>query len=140
MRIVFMGTPAFAVPVLSELVGQGHEIVAVYTRAPARSGRGMAETPSPVHALASRLGLPVHHPASLKGADAAEAFRAHEADLAARDDPRHRLVTEVQILEQARGQTARGARLADPLGAKRGLRRVLQNHRVTGTTAFTAVR
>ncbi|WP_237480166.1 methionyl-tRNA formyltransferase [Lichenibacterium dinghuense] len=82
MRVVFMGTPAFAVPVLSELVGQGHEIAAVYTRAPARSGRGMAETPSPVHALASRLGAPVHHPASLKGAEAAAAFRAHEADLA----------------------------------------------------------
>ena len=81
MRIVFMGTPAFAVPTLSELVGQGHEVVAVYTRAPARSGRGMTETPSPVHALASRLGLPVHHPASLKGEDAADAFRAHGADL-----------------------------------------------------------
>ncbi len=81
MRIVFMGTPAFAVPTLSELVGQGHEVVAVYTRAPARSGRGMTETPSPIHALASRLGLPVNHPASLKGEEAAEAFRAHGADL-----------------------------------------------------------
>ena len=81
MRIVFMGTPAFAVPTLSELVGQGHDVVAVYTRAPARSGRGMTEMPSPVHALASRLGLPVHHPATLKGEAAAEAFRAHGADL-----------------------------------------------------------
>ncbi len=82
MRIVFMGTPAFAVPTLSELLGQGHEIAAVYTRAPARSGRGLGETPSPVHALAARLGLPVHHPASLKGEAEAEAFRAHAADLA----------------------------------------------------------
>jgi methionyl-tRNA formyltransferase len=82
MRIVFMGTPAFAVPVLSEVVGQGHEVVAVYTRAPARSGRGMAETPSPVHALASRLGIPVLHPSSLKGEEAAATFRTHEADLA----------------------------------------------------------
>ncbi len=81
MRIVFMGTPAFAVPTLSELVGQGHEAVAVYTRAPARSGRGMTETPSPVHALASRLGLTVKHPATLKGEEAAETFRAHGADL-----------------------------------------------------------
>lgn len=81
MRIVFMGTPAFAVPTLSEIVGQGHEVVAVYTRAPARSGRGMAEAPSPVHALASRLGLLVHHPASLKGDAMAESFRAHGADL-----------------------------------------------------------
>ncbi len=82
MRIVFMGTPVFAVPVLSELVGQGHEIVAVYTRAPARSGRGMGETPSPVHALASRLGVPVHCPATLKGEDAARTFSGHAADLA----------------------------------------------------------
>ncbi len=52
MRIVFMGTPDFAVPTLSEIVGQGHEVVAVYTRAPAPGGRGMAERPSPVHTLA----------------------------------------------------------------------------------------
>ena len=77
-----MGTPAFAVPTLSELVGQGHEVAAVYTRAPARSGRGMSEAPSPVHALASRLGLPVHHPPSLRGEEAAESFREHAADLA----------------------------------------------------------
>lgn len=76
-----MGTPAFAVPTLSELVGQGHDIAAVYTRAPTRSGRGMGESPSPVHALASRLGIPVHHPPSLKGEAEAEAFRAHGADL-----------------------------------------------------------
>lgn len=82
MRIVFMGTPAFAVPTLSELVGQGHEVVAVYTRAPARSGRGLGEAPSPIHALATRLGLPVHHPATLKGEATAETFRRHGADLA----------------------------------------------------------
>ncbi len=82
MRILFMGTPAFAVPTLSELVGQGHEVAAVYTRAPARAGRGMSETPSPVHALASRLGLAVLHPASLKGEAAAAEVRAHGADLA----------------------------------------------------------
>ena len=66
MRIVFMGTPEFAVPTLSELVRQGHEIAAVYTRAPTKGGRGMAERPSPVHALASRLDIPVHHPATLR--------------------------------------------------------------------------
>ena len=77
-----MGTPAFAVPTLAELVGQGHEVAAVYTRAPAKGGRGLAETPSPVHALAGKLGLPVFHPASLRGEEAAERFRSHEADLA----------------------------------------------------------
>ena len=77
-----MGTPAFAVPTLSEIVGQGHEVVAVYTRAPARSGRGMAEAPSPVHLLADRLGLPVNGPPSLRGESAASAFASHAADLA----------------------------------------------------------
>ena len=82
MRIIFMGTPAFAVPTLSELVGQGHDLAAVYTRAPAQGGRGMAEKPSPVHALATRLGIPVSHPASLRSDEAATVFRAFEADIA----------------------------------------------------------
>ncbi|MFG1229555.1 methionyl-tRNA formyltransferase [Xanthobacter wiegelii] len=83
MRIVFMGTPDFAVPTLSEIVGRGHEVVAVYTRAPAPAGRrGLDLTPSPVHAVAERFGLPVFTPRSLKGEEAAEAFRAHGADVA----------------------------------------------------------
>ncbi len=81
MRIVFMGTPDFAVPTLSEIVGQGHDVCAVYTRAPAPGGRGMAERLSPVHALASSLGLPVLHPRSLRSDEALTTFRAHEADL-----------------------------------------------------------
>ncbi len=77
-----MGTPLFAVPTLSELVGQGHAIAAVYTRAPALGGRGMSEMPSPVHAFAARLGMPVLHPASLRGGAELDLFRAHEAELA----------------------------------------------------------
>ncbi len=82
MRIVFMGTPDFAVPTLVKLAGGGGEIAAVYTRAPKTAGRGMAERRSPVHAAAERLRLPVLHPATLKGGAAAEVFRAHEADVA----------------------------------------------------------
>ncbi|HSP26398.1 MAG TPA: methionyl-tRNA formyltransferase, partial [Saliniramus sp.] len=52
LRIVFMGTPDFAVATLSEIMGQGHEVVACYTRAPAPGGRGMATRPSPVHKMA----------------------------------------------------------------------------------------
>ena len=81
MRIVFMGTPDFAVPTLVGLAGGG-EIVAVYTRAPKPAGRGMAERRSPVHEAAERLKLPVLHPATLKGEAAAAAFRAHKADVA----------------------------------------------------------
>lgn len=83
MRIVFMGTPDFAVPTLVEIVGAGHEVVAVYTRAPAQAGRrGLELVPSPVHRTAERLGIPVLTPATLRDAAAAETFAAHEADVA----------------------------------------------------------
>jgi methionyl-tRNA formyltransferase len=57
MRIVFMGTPDFAVPTLTEIVAAGHEVVAVYTRAPKPAGRGQAERKSPVHVAAEGLAL-----------------------------------------------------------------------------------
>ncbi|CAH1652064.1 MULTISPECIES: methionyl-tRNA formyltransferase [unclassified Chelatococcus] len=82
LRIVFMGTPDFAVPVLAEIIGQGHEVVAVYTRAPAQSGRGLAERPSPVHAMAERFGIPVFTPKTLRTDEAAETFASLEADAA----------------------------------------------------------
>lgn len=82
LRVVFMGTPDFAVPTLSEIVGQGHDVVAAYTRAPAAQGRGMELKPSPVHRMAERFGIPVFTPKTLRGEDAAEAFRAHGADVA----------------------------------------------------------
>jgi methionyl-tRNA formyltransferase len=82
LRVVFMGTPDFAVPTLSEILGQGHEVVAVYTRAPAAAGRGMELKPSPVHRLAERFGLPVLTPKTLRTEEAAQTFRAHEADVA----------------------------------------------------------
>ena len=82
MRIVFMGTPDFSVPVLTEILGHGHEVVAVYTRAPKPAGRGMGERKSPVHELAERFSIPVHTPKSLRNEVAAELFRSHEADVA----------------------------------------------------------
>ena len=82
LRLVFMGTPDFAVPTLLEIVGSGHDVAAVYTRAPQPAGRGMAERPSPVAREAERFKLPIFTPKSLKGADAADAMRAHGADAA----------------------------------------------------------
>ena len=82
LRLVFMGTPDFAVPTLLEIAGAGHEVVAAYTRAPKQSGRGMALNPSPVEREASRLGIPVLSPATLRTPEAADAFRVHEADAA----------------------------------------------------------
>ena len=82
MRVVFMGTPDFAVPVMTEIVGQGHETVAVYTRAPKPAGRGMDLRPSPVHALADRFGIPVFTPRTLRDPEEQARFAAHEADIA----------------------------------------------------------
>jgi methionyl-tRNA formyltransferase len=80
LRLVFMGTPDFAVPALVEIVGGGHEVAAVYTRAPQPAGRGLALRPSPVAREAERFGLPIFTPKSL--GDAAAAIRAHGADAA----------------------------------------------------------
>jgi methionyl-tRNA formyltransferase len=82
LRLIFMGTPDFAVPTLLELAGRGHDIAAVYTRAAKPAGRGMDLQPSPVEREARRLGLAVLTPASLKSAEAQAAFRAHGADAA----------------------------------------------------------
>jgi methionyl-tRNA formyltransferase len=82
MRIVFMGTPDFAVTTLLEIIGQGHDVVAVYTRAPQPAGRGMDLRPSPVEREARRFGIEVLTPKSLRNEEAAETFRRHEADVA----------------------------------------------------------
>jgi methionyl-tRNA formyltransferase len=82
LRVVFMGTPDFAVPTLSEIVGQGHEVVAVYTRPPAAAGRGMELKLSPVHRMAEGFGIPVFTPKTLRTDEAAEIFRSHAADVA----------------------------------------------------------
>src|SRR5579863_9903956 len=81
LRLVFMGTPQFAVPTLSELVGQGHEVAAVYTQPPRAAGRGMAVRKSPVHAVAEGFGLSVRTPASLRPEGEAAALALLEPDL-----------------------------------------------------------
>jgi methionyl-tRNA formyltransferase len=83
MRIVFMGTPDFAVPTLDALMAAGHEIVAAYSQPPRPGGRrGRELVPSPVQRRAEALGIPVRTPVSLKGADEQAAFAALEADVA----------------------------------------------------------
>jgi len=82
LRLVFMGTPDFAVPTLLELVGAGHEVVAVYTRAPQPSGRGLAPRPSPVAGEAAQLKIPIYTPKTLKNADAVAEMLTHDADVA----------------------------------------------------------
>jgi methionyl-tRNA formyltransferase len=82
LRLIFMGTPEFAVPTLLELVGHGHEIAAVYTRGPKPAGRGMKLQPTPVEREARRLGIPVFTPTTLKSAEALTEFRGHDAQAA----------------------------------------------------------
>jgi len=83
LRIVFMGTANFAVPTLVEVVGRGHEVVAVYTRAPKPAGRrGLDVMPSAVEREARRFALPLLTPATLRSAEAASTARGHAADVA----------------------------------------------------------
>jgi methionyl-tRNA formyltransferase len=83
LRLIFMGTPDFAVPTLAEIVGRGHDVAAVYTRAPKPGGRrGLELQPTPVEREARRFGLDVLTPASLRTEEAQAAFRAHKADAA----------------------------------------------------------
>ena len=81
MKVIFMGTPAFSVPVLDALARE-HEVVAVYCQPPRPAGRGKKDRPSAVQLRAEALGLPVHHPRSLKGPEEQAAFAALGADIA----------------------------------------------------------
>lgn len=82
LRVVFMGSPQFSVPVLAAIMQAGHEVVAVYSQPPRPAGRGMMETPSPVHAFAAANGCLVRAPKSLRSPEIQAAFTALDADVA----------------------------------------------------------
>jgi methionyl-tRNA formyltransferase len=82
LRVAFMGTPDFAVPVLEALAAAGHDIVVAYSRAPAASGRGLKARLSPVHAAAERLGIPVETPTTLRDEAAVPTLAARQPDVA----------------------------------------------------------
>jgi len=82
LKLVFMGTPDFAVPTLAALIAAGHDIVCVYSQPPRPAGRGQSERPSPVHAYAQDLGIEVRTPTSLKDEIDQQAFAALNADAA----------------------------------------------------------
>jgi len=82
MRLIFMGTPDFAVPTLIELAARGHDIAAVYTRAPKPAGRGMDMQITPVEREARQLALTVYTPTTLKDGEVQDIFRAYNADVA----------------------------------------------------------
>lgn len=82
MRVIFMGTPDFSVPVLEALVDAGHEVAAVYCQPPRPAGRGKKDRPTPVHARALDLGLEVRHPINLKDAEEQGKLDELNADVA----------------------------------------------------------
>ena len=82
MRVIFMGSPDFAVPSLYALIAGGHEVAAAYCQPPRPAGRGKGVQPTPVQRAAELLGIPVHSPASLKGKTEQEEFAALQADIA----------------------------------------------------------
>lgn len=82
MRIIFMGSPDFAVPTLDALASAGHELVAVYTQPPRRAGRGKSERPTPVALRAETLGIPTHWPTSLRDERAQKEFAGLRPDVA----------------------------------------------------------
>ena len=82
LRLIFMGTPDFSVNVLEKLIAQGHDICAVYSQPPRKSGRGMKLRPSPVHACAEKNNIPVFTPTSLKHSDEQQQFADLKADAA----------------------------------------------------------
>jgi methionyl-tRNA formyltransferase len=82
LRIIFMGTPQFAVPTLAAIRDAGHDLVAAYTQPPRPAGRGMAPRRSDVHAFAQDAGIPVLAPASLRTKEAQAEFLHHRADVA----------------------------------------------------------
>ena len=82
LRVVFMGTPDFAMPTLAAIVAAGHEIAAIYTQPPRPAGRGMDPRKSPVHHFAERAGIPVHTPRTLKDQEQQQVFALRQADVA----------------------------------------------------------
>ena len=82
MRIIFMGSPDFAVPTLDALVEAGHEVIAAYTQPPRPAGRGKGERPTPVEVRAGELGIEVRSPNSLRGEPEQQAFAELDADVA----------------------------------------------------------
>ena len=82
MRIIFMGSPEFSVPILNSIISAGHDIIAVYCQPPRPAGRGKKERLTPVHSRALELGLDVRHPVNFKSKEAVSDFAALKADIA----------------------------------------------------------
>ena len=134
MRIIFMGSPGFAVPSLKALVAAGHEVVAAYCQPPRPAGRGKAERKTAVHVAADALEIPVRTPRSLRSAEAQAEFAALDSDLAA--VAAYGLILPPEILEAPRGGciNVHASLLPRWRGAAPIQRAILAGDEVTGVT------
>src|SRR5881275_1218500 len=101
MRIVFMGSPAFAVPSLDALVEARHDVVAVYAQPPRPAGRGKAERKTAVHERAEQLGIEIRTPRTLRDGEEQGRFRGLDADVAV--VAAYGLILPNEILEAPKG-------------------------------------
>jgi methionyl-tRNA formyltransferase len=136
MRIIHMGTPGFAVPALDALVAAGHEIIAVYTRAPKPAGRGKLMQMSPVHARADVLGIPVFTPRTFRDPAAVEEFLAVAQDCDVAVVAAYGLILPRAVLDAPRlgCLNIHGSLLPRWRGAAPIQRAVLAGDAVTGVT------
>jgi len=134
MRIVFMGSPDFAVPSLDALVQAGHEIVCVYTQPPRPAGRGKGEQKTAVHKRAEELGMEVRCPRTLRDHDEQARFAALDADLAI--VAAYGLILPRPILEAPKGGciNVHASLLPRWRGAAPIQRAILAGDEVTGVT------
>ncbi|HEX2792809.1 MAG TPA: methionyl-tRNA formyltransferase [Croceicoccus sp.] len=134
MRVIFMGTPDFAVPTLRAIVAAGHEVVAAYSQPPRPAGRGKKLQPSPVHQAAEQLGIPVRTPPSFKPQEDKDAFVALGADVAV--VAAYGLLLPVAVLEAPRHGclNVHGSILPRWRGAAPVQRAILAGDATTGVT------
>ena len=134
MRIIFMGSPDFAVPSLNALVDAGHEVVAAYCQPPRPAGRGKADRKTAIHARAEELGIEVRHPKSLRNEEEQAGFRALDADIAV--VAAYGLILPKPILEAPKGGciNVHASLLPRWRGAAPIQRAILAGDEVTGVT------
>jgi len=134
MRIIFMGSPDFAVPTLEALVAAGHEVVAVYTQPPRPAGRGKAERATAVERRARELGIAVRSPRSLRGAEEQGEFDALGADVAV--VAAYGLILPQEVLDAPRNGclNVHGSLLPRWRGAAPVQRAIMAGDEVTGVT------
>jgi methionyl-tRNA formyltransferase len=132
MKLIFMGTPDFSVPALKALINEGHEILAVYTKAPKPAGRGQKERKSPVHIVAEENNIPVRTPRSLKSEEEQKLFANTGAQMAI--VVAYGLILPKQILECCLCINIHASILPRWRGAAPIQRAILAGDSVTGVT------